>query len=111
MSNQHPPQPLQDLVSQWREEAPKYRDCGVGRENWLMERAAQWGYEQARAAFAMDSKLTVSEQRAVVGWVGDHIDTNKALRSWRDKNRGGLLMAEVHTVQPGERSRTTSEEN
>jgi hypothetical protein len=51
------------------------------------------------------STMTRSEQWAVVSWVEDHIDTNKALRSWRDPTRGGLLMAEVHTVQPGARAR------
>jgi hypothetical protein len=56
-----------------------------------------------------DSKLSASEQRAVIRWVEDHIDTNKAVRSWRDVNRGGLLMAEVHTVQPRERPRSTSD--
>ena len=35
-----------ELKHQWREEAPRYRDGGVGREEWLIERAAQWGYDQ-----------------------------------------------------------------
>jgi len=54
---------------------------------------------------AKPSTMTRSEQWAVISWVEDHIDTNKALRSWRDPTRGGLLMAEVHTVQPGARAR------
>jgi len=51
------------------------------------------------------STMSPSERWAVLSWVEDHIDTNKALRSWRDSTRGGLLMAEVHTVQPGVRAR------
>jgi hypothetical protein len=35
--------PPPELRAQWRKEAPVYRDCGVGREEWLMDRAAQWG--------------------------------------------------------------------
>jgi len=38
--------PPDALCAQWREEAPIYRDFGVGRENWLMNRAAQWGADQ-----------------------------------------------------------------
>jgi hypothetical protein len=38
--------PPDALRAQWRTEAPIYRDFGVGRENWLMNRAAQWGADQ-----------------------------------------------------------------
>jgi hypothetical protein len=38
--------PPPELVQQWREQAPRYRDGGVGREDWLMARAAQWGADQ-----------------------------------------------------------------
>jgi hypothetical protein len=38
--------PPDALRTQWRTEAPIYRDFGVGRENWLMDRAAQWGWDQ-----------------------------------------------------------------
>lgn len=65
---------------------------------------------RARTALAQpepdaSSSMTQSEQQAVIGWVDQHINTNKAIRSWRDPTRGGLLMAEVHTVQPGTRAR------
>ena len=30
-----------ELKHQWREEAPRYRDGGVGREEWLIDRAAR----------------------------------------------------------------------
>ena len=38
--------PPRELMRQWREQAPRYRDGGAGREEWLMERAAQWGCVQ-----------------------------------------------------------------
>ena len=38
--------PPPELMRQWREQAPRYRDGGVGREEWLMERSAQWGAGQ-----------------------------------------------------------------
>ena len=42
----HPITPPPELKQQWREQAPRYRDGGVGREERLMERAAQWGADQ-----------------------------------------------------------------
>jgi hypothetical protein len=38
--------PSPELRAQWRTEAPIYRDFGVGREEWLIDRAAQWGWDQ-----------------------------------------------------------------
>jgi hypothetical protein len=46
INQQHPITPPDALRTQWRTEAPIYRDFGVGRENWLMNRAAQWGADQ-----------------------------------------------------------------
>jgi hypothetical protein len=46
MTEQHPIRPPDALRAQWREEAPAYRDFGVGRENWFMNRGAQWGADQ-----------------------------------------------------------------
>jgi len=47
MTDQHPIiTPPSDLRWLWREQAPRYRDGGAGREEWLMERAAGWGYDQ-----------------------------------------------------------------
>ena len=43
---QHPITPPPELMQRWREQAPRYRDGGVGREYWLMARAAQWGADQ-----------------------------------------------------------------
>jgi len=38
--------PPDALRAQWRTEAQIYRDFGVGREEWLIDRAAQWGWDQ-----------------------------------------------------------------
>jgi len=46
MTDQHLITPPPELKRQWREQAPRYRDGGAGREEWLMERAAQWGADQ-----------------------------------------------------------------
>jgi hypothetical protein len=46
-------QPPDKLRTQWREEAPRYRDGGVGREDWLMAKAAQWGADQRSDATKM----------------------------------------------------------
>jgi hypothetical protein len=43
---QQPITPPPELRAQWRQDAPRYRDSGVGREDWLMDRAAQWGADQ-----------------------------------------------------------------
>jgi hypothetical protein len=57
-NQQHPITPPDALRTQWRTEAPiyrdsRYRDFGVGRENWLMNRAAQWGADQELEACCM----------------------------------------------------------
>ena len=47
MTNEaYPITPPPELKQQWREQAPRYRDGGVGREHWLMDRAAQWGADE-----------------------------------------------------------------
>jgi hypothetical protein len=46
MTQQHPITPSPELVQQWREQAPRCRDGGIAREDWLMTRAAQWGADQ-----------------------------------------------------------------
>jgi hypothetical protein len=46
MTQQHPITPPPELVKQWREQAPRCRDGGIAREDWLMTRAAQWGADQ-----------------------------------------------------------------
>ena len=46
MTQEHPINPPPELVKQWREQAPRCRDGGIAREDWLMTRAAQWGADQ-----------------------------------------------------------------
>jgi hypothetical protein len=46
MTQQHPITPPPELVQQWREQAPRCRDGGIARKDWLMTRAAQWGADQ-----------------------------------------------------------------
>jgi len=46
MTKQHPITPPPELKQQWREQAPRYRDGGVGRELWLIDRASQWSADQ-----------------------------------------------------------------
>ena len=46
MTNQHPITPPPEMVRQWRREAPRCPDGGIAREDWLMDRAAQWGADQ-----------------------------------------------------------------
>jgi len=46
MTHEHPITPPPELVQQWREQAPRCRDGGIAREDWLMTRAAQWGADQ-----------------------------------------------------------------
>ena len=41
----HPITPPPELVQQLREQAPRYRDGGAGREHWLIERAFSEGYD------------------------------------------------------------------
>jgi hypothetical protein len=50
MTQEHPINPPPELVKQWREQAPRCRDGGIAREDWLMTRAAQWGADQELVA-------------------------------------------------------------
>jgi hypothetical protein len=38
----------EELKAKWREEAPRYRDGGAGRESWLIDKAANQGFEWGR---------------------------------------------------------------
>ena len=46
MTDQHPITPPPELMRQWREQAPRFPEGDAGREERLIERAAQWGYDQ-----------------------------------------------------------------
>jgi hypothetical protein len=75
--------PPWDLKQQWREQAPRYRDGGIGRELWLMDRAAQWGYEQVNEAKLQQARD--EELEACCEWLADETPTNyiNALRAAR----------------------------
>jgi hypothetical protein len=51
---QHPITPPPELVKQWQEQAPRCRDGGIAREDWLMTRAAQWGADEELEACRME---------------------------------------------------------
>jgi hypothetical protein len=77
MADQQQHQPIvppPELKQQWLEQAPRYRDCGVGRAHWLIDRAAHWGYEQrgevneAKLQEARDQEL-----EACIAWFDRHI--------------------------------------
>jgi hypothetical protein len=43
---QHPITPPDELVQQWRIQAPVARDGGATREQWIATQAARWGADQ-----------------------------------------------------------------
>jgi hypothetical protein len=38
--------PSPELRAKWRSEAPRNRDAGISREDYLMDRAAEWSADQ-----------------------------------------------------------------
>lgn len=55
----------EELKAKWREEAPRYRDGGAGRESWLIDKAANRGFELGRESVneSLVVKLTYFKQR------------------------------------------------
>jgi len=87
MPDQHPIAPPPELRQQWRDQAPRYRDGGVGREHWLIEHSAQWGYEQrgevneAQLQKARDQELEACcEWLDREGWSGESRQLRAARR-------------------------------
>jgi hypothetical protein len=70
---QHPITPPTELRDQWRREASRSYDGGVCREEWFIDRAAQWGADQ--------------ELEACCEWQKGHLHSgtqlNKQLRAAR----------------------------
>jgi len=64
MTEQHPLTPPPELVQQLREQAPRYRDGGVSREVWLINRAYSAGADQELKAcchyFARDLRESLA---------------------------------------------------
>ena len=53
--------PPPELRAKWRSEAPRNRDAGISREDYLMDRAAEWSADQ--------------ELEACVEWIEKHMPT------------------------------------
>ena len=78
MTDQQPITTPLELVEQWREQAPPDRRSSLGRELWLIDRAAEWGYDQrgevneAKLQQARDEELEacceVLQQKGVPAW-------------------------------------------
>ena len=68
-----------DLMRQMREQAPRYRDGGASREEWLIEHAAGWGCVQrgevneAQLQQARDEELEACCE-VVSHWYGDWVN-------------------------------------
>ena len=78
--------PPPELRQQWRERAPRYRDSGIGREDWLMDCAAQWGHAQREPEIqaAADRELEECIQWMVtMGYWGEDGKAIPALRAAR----------------------------
>ncbi len=63
MPDKHPIAPPPELVKRWRELAPRCRDGGIAREDWLMAMAAQYGADQeldACCAWLLEEPLCAS---------------------------------------------------
>jgi len=87
---QHPTiTPPPELRKQWQTEVP-YRDGYSGREHWLIDRAAQWGYEQrgeineTKLQQARDEELEACiEVIADHGWFANPVHRMVELRAAR----------------------------
>jgi hypothetical protein len=85
---QHPTiTPPFELKQRWLEQAARYPAGGVGRAHWLIDHAAQWGYDQrgevneAKLQQARDQQLTECIQwLAEAGYAGPTICMRAALR-------------------------------
>jgi len=83
---QNPITPPPELRALWRHKAPRYRDGGVGREDWLIDSAAQWGAEQAEAD--IERKLQEAADReleACCEWLDAHSYFSASIRIREDR--------------------------
>ena len=82
----HPITPPFELKLQWRGQAPRYCDGRVDREKWLIDRAAQWGYDQrgevneAELQQARDEELEACCEWMADETPADYIDALRAAR-------------------------------
>ena len=76
MTEQHPITPPPSLMRQWREQAPRFPEGDAGREERLIERAAEWGYDQrskvneAKLQQARDEELEACCEWLGTQWLG-----------------------------------------
>jgi hypothetical protein len=71
---QHPITPPPELRAQWRQEAPCYRDGGVGREDWLIRSAAKWGFIQANADIERERQEAADQElEACCEWMSEYV--------------------------------------
>jgi hypothetical protein len=71
---QHPITPPPELRAQWRQEAPCYRDGGVGREDWLIRSAAKWGFIQANADIKRERQEAADQElEACCEWLSEYV--------------------------------------
>ena len=108
MNDQHPITPPPSLMRQWREQAPRFPEGDAGREERLIERAAQWGYDQrgevneAKLQQACDEEL-----EACIAWMkkmgywgedGQAIPLLRAARRPKPPNLKDLALSELETI-------------
>ena len=101
---QHPTiTPPSDLRWLWREQAPRYRDGGAGREEWLMERAAGWGYDQrGEVNEAQLQKARDEELEACCEWL---------VRDWTDVETADKLRAARRPKPPSDKEQALADFN
>ncbi len=94
MTSQHPITPPPELMQRWREQAPRYRDGGVGREDWLMARAAQWGADQELEACC---EWLVSEGR--FKYEHEAVEDLRAARRPKPQTLNSIAMQMLGTIE------------
>jgi hypothetical protein len=82
--------PPPELRAQWRTEAPIYRVLSSYREDWFMDRAAQWGWDQRGTINEAQLQERADEElEACCEWLGEdpvamrHVCTGSYLRAAR----------------------------
>jgi hypothetical protein len=74
MTDQHPITPPPELRCQWQSESP-FRVISVEREDYMIDRAAQWGADQ--------ELLAVEEEIIAQGWFANSTHRRAQLRAAR----------------------------
>ena len=99
----HPITPPPELKLQWSGQAPPYCDDRVDREVWLIDRAAQWGYDQRSKVNEAELQQARDEElEACCEWLADETPTNyiNALRAARRPNPPSLKKQALAVLDP-----------